>query len=217
MEMTRLGHSAFRIKTKTAVVATDPFSPQMLGFKFPKVEADIVTVSHAHEDHNFLEGIVGEPFVIDLPGEYEVKGVSIFGYQSSHNTKPEEQRGKNTIYIIEAEGLKVAHLGDLGTFPGTEVMEEISGVDVLLIPVGGIATIGPKQAAELVGKVEPVIAVPMHYKEAGINEEVFGDFSPVEGFLEAIGIKQAERLDKLSITKDKLPQEAKVFVLERKG
>lgn len=216
MEISYLGHSSFRIKTKTASIVTDPFSPEMVGFKFPKTEADIVTISHHHPDHDYLAGVGGEPFVIDLPGEYETKGVFIFGYPSFHDKKGGSERGNNIIYLIEAEGLKVAHLGDLGDVPSDEVMEEIIGVDVLMIPVGGKFSLNPQEATELISKIEPLLVIPMHFKAEGINEEHFRELSPLEKFLSEFGTEQAERLDKLSVSKDKLPEETKIIILERK-
>lgn len=217
MEITFLGHSSFRIKTKTASIITDPYSSEMVGFKFPKTEADIVTVSHQHEDHNKVANIGGEPIIVSLPGEYEVKGVSIFGFSSYHDEEKGEKRGTNNIFMVEAEGLKVCHLGDLGALPSSEVLEEIIGVDVLMIPVGGVSTIGPSEADEVVSKLEPLIVLPMHYKEEGINEKAFQKFAAVDKFLSEMGAQQTEKLDKLSIAKDKLPDETKIIVLERKS
>ncbi|RJR25488.1 lactamase [Candidatus Microgenomates bacterium] len=217
MEITYLGHSSFRIKTKTATIITDPYSSEMVGLRYPKVEGDIVTVSHQHEDHNKVSNVSGEPFIISLPGEYEVKGVSIFGFASFHDGEEGVKRGTNNIFLIEAEGLRVCHLGDLGALPSSEVLEEIIGVDVLMIPVGGVSTIGPTEADEVISKLEPLIVLPMHYKEQGINEKVFGDLASVDKFLSEMGAEQAEKLDKLSVTKDKLPEETRVVVLQRKA
>ncbi|HUV72085.1 MAG TPA: MBL fold metallo-hydrolase [Clostridia bacterium] len=217
MEITYLGHSSFKIKTKAATVVTDPFAPEMTGFKFPKTEAEIVTVSHQHKDHNNVAGVGGQPFVVSIPGEYEVKGISIFGYPSFHDSQSGRERGPNNIYVFEAEDLRLAHLGDLGVLPAAEVMEEISGVDVLMVPVGGIFTLGPKEAAELVSKIEPLIVLPMHYKQPGISQESFGKLAEVKDFLTELGTEEAERLEKLSISKSKLPEETKVIVLERKS
>lgn len=216
MDITYLGHSSFKIKTKTATIVTDPYSSEMVGFKFPKTEADVVTISHGHSDHNCLEAISGSPLVIDIPGEYETKGIYIFGFSAAHDNKAGEERGQNNIYVIESEGLRIAHLGDLGAAPSGKIMEEISGVDVLMIPVGGVATIGPKEASDLVVKIEPLIVIPMHYKAEGIGE-TFKDFAPVADFLSEMGADKVEVLDKLSISKDKLPEETKVVVLERKS
>src|SRR5258706_16296377 len=107
MDITYLGHSSFKIKTKTASVVTDPFDSKMLGLKYSGVEGEIVTVSHAHSDHNATDKVGGLKKVIDGPGEYEVAGVSIMGYSTYHDNKKGEERGKNTIYVIEAEGLRL--------------------------------------------------------------------------------------------------------------
>jgi L-ascorbate metabolism protein UlaG (beta-lactamase superfamily) len=212
MEISYLGHSSFRIKTKTGTVVTDPFSSEMVGFKFPRVEADIVTVSHQHKDHNLVEAVDGEPLVISLPGEYEIKGISIFGYSSFHDESQGAERGENTIFVIEAEGLRVCHLGDLGALPPAKVMEEIIGVDVLMVPVGGKYTLGPKEAIEAVNQIEPSIVLPMHFKAGAMT-----DLADLEAFLSEMGAEKAEKLDKLSVTKDKLSEETKVVVLERKN
>ncbi len=217
MDITYLGHSSFKIKTKTASVVTDPFLPTMLGFKFPKTEADMVTVSHQHQDHNAVSMIDGSPFVIAHPGEYEVKGVSVFGYPSFHDIKSGAERGENIVYVIEADGLRVCHLGDLGSSISSHLLEELSAVDVLMIPVGGKVTIGPKEAVDLISQIEPGIVLPMHFKAEGINETHFKDLETLNVFLKQLGVEKPEKLDKLSLTKDKLLEEMKVILLERKG
>ncbi len=213
MDISYLGHSSFKIKTKNAILVADPFSPEMVGFKFPKTEADIVIVSHQHQDHNFIEGIENEPLVVSLPGEYEAKGVSIFGFAAVHGGKTEAEKILNTIFLIEADGLSLCHLGDLGAIPNTKIMEEIIGVDVLMVPVGGTYSLGPKEAVEIINQIEPSIVLPMHFKTPGKNE----DLADLKEFLTEMGAEQAERLDKLSLTKDKLPEETKIVVLERKS
>lgn len=212
MDISYLGHSSFKIRTKNATVVTDPYSLEMGGVKFPRTEADIVTISHPHKDHSFLEGIVGQPFIVAQPGEYEVKGISFFGYPSLHGGKTEATKILNTIFLIEADGLTICHLGDLGGTPSTKIMEEIIGTDVLMVPVGGINTLGPKEAVEIVNQIEPRIVLPMHFRMAGANEEL----AKLSEFLTEMGAEQAEKMDKLSIGKDKLPEETKVMVLERK-
>ncbi len=212
-----MGHSSFKIKTKTASVVTDPFLPTMLGFKFTKTEADIVAVSHQHQDHNAVSVIDGNPFVISCPGEYEVKGVSVFGYPSFHDTKLGTERGENIVYVIEADGLRICHLGDLGSSIPANILEELSEVDVLMIPVGGKVTIGPKEAVDLISQIEPGIVLPMHFKAEGINETNFKDLETVDVFLKEMGVDRLEKLDKLSLSKDKPPEEMKVILLERKG
>jgi len=216
MDITYLGHSSFKIKTKTAIVVTDPFSGEMVGFRFPKTEANIVTVSHSHPDHSAVAAVEGDPFVINAAGEYEVKGVSIFGYQTFHDLHSGAERGKNVVYVIEAEGLRICHLGDLGAELSSKTLEELSEIDVLMVPVGGEFTLGPHEAAELVSQIEPRIVLPMHFQAEGLKKETFASLQPVENFLKEIGANNPERLEKLSLTKDKLPEETKVVLLERK-
>jgi len=212
MDILYLGHSSFRIKTRSATIIADPFSSAVVGWKFPKTEADIVTVSHQHQDHNQVEAVGGEPFIVSLPGEYEIKGISILGYSSFHDKNKGAERGPNTIFVIEAEGLRLCHLGDLGVLPPAEVMEEIIGVDVLMVPVGGKYTLGPEEAVEAVNQIEPSIVLPMHFRVPGLTE-----LADLNEFLTEMGAEKTERLDKLSLTKDKLPEETRVVVLEKKS
>jgi len=216
MEINYLGHSSFKLRGKSATVVTDPFRSDFVGLKFPKTQAEIITCSHNHPDHNFAEAVEGGPFVISGPGEYELKGVSVFGFSSFHDTKAGAERGKNTIYLIEMEGLRICHLGDLGDIPAVGVIEEIGVADILMIPVGGAVTVGPLQAGELIQQIEPSIVLPMHFKAAGMKE-TFKDLAGVEEFLSKLGVESPEKLDKLLVTKDKLPEETKIILLERKS
>jgi L-ascorbate metabolism protein UlaG (beta-lactamase superfamily) len=217
MEITYLGHSSFKIRGKSTIVVTDPFNPEFVGFKFPKTEADIVTVSHNHPDHCFVSVVEGGPLVIDQPGEYEVKGVSIFGYSSFHDLKKGAERGKNNIFLIEIDDLRICHLGDLGEGLSSELIEEIGVADIVCIPVGGGVTLNPDEATELISQIEPSIVLPMHFKAPGINEKTFGDLKTREDFMVKIQSEDKIVLDKLTITKDKLPEETKVILLERKS
>lgn len=214
MEITYFGHSCFRIRTKSATVVTDPFDPAIVGLKYPKVPADIVTISHQHADHNFLEKITGQPFVIDGPGEYEVKGISVFGVASFHDEKSGSLRGSNTIYLFEAEDLRICHLGDLGQKLTEGQLNQVNGADVLLIPVGGVYTIDPDQAAAVVGQIEPQIVAPMHYKAKGMSKD-FENLATVDEFLKSIGV-EVKPIPKLLVTKDKLPEEREIVVMEKK-
>lgn len=218
MDITYLGHSSFKIKTKTATIITDPFDPQMVGFKYSGVEGEIVTVSHAHRDHNASEKVSGTKKVLEGPGEYEISGISIIGYPSFHDSKNGEERGKNTIYVFEAEGLRLVHLGDLGHMLSDDLVSELGAIDVLMIPVGGAYTIGPKEATELASKIDPYFIIPMHYKESGMNMDKFAEIEPKETFLKEIGTV-AETLPKLSIKHEDITEElsTKVIVLERKS
>jgi L-ascorbate metabolism protein UlaG (beta-lactamase superfamily) len=217
MDITYLGHSSFKIKTKTATVITDPFDPQMTGLKFAPTEGEIITVSHAHRDHNSTDKISGVKKVVDGPGEYEISGVSIIGYPSFHDKEQGAKRGKNTIFVIEAEGLRLVHLGDLGHAITEDMINEIGDVDVLMIPVGGEFTIGPKEASEIVSKIEPFFVIPMHYMQEGLNKENFVKLEPVDSFLKESGLP-TERLPKFSLKKEDIleDQNTKAIVLEKK-
>lgn len=215
MQISYLGHSSFRLKTKSAQVITDPFSAE-IGFKMPKVEADIVTISHGHFDHNCLDSVKGEPFVMSGAGEYEIKEVSVLGTTSFHDLKKGEERGENTIYTISAEELTVCHLGDLGHVLTSKKVEEIGEVDVLLIPVGGEFTIGPKRAVEVVRQLEPKLVVPMHYKTKRHDPKKFAKILPVDDFLKQIGVEYREE-EKLVLTKASIEGEMEVIVLRERS
>lgn len=217
MDIIFLGHSSFRIKGKTASLVTDPFDPVMVGFKFPQVEADIVTVSHDHADHNQVSLVQNVKKTVLGPGEYEIMGISIIGIPVFHDDKKGRERGKNTIYVYEIDGLRLCHLGDLGHTLSEETLDEIGDIDILLIPVGGEYTIGPKEAAEVVQLIEPSYVLPMHYKMEGINPEVFANLSGLPEFLKETGLVH-ETLPKLSVGKEDLQegQNAKVIVLTKR-
>jgi L-ascorbate metabolism protein UlaG (beta-lactamase superfamily) len=218
MDITYLGHSSFKIRTKTASIITDPFDPQMVGLKFPANEADIVTISHAHRDHNALEKISGVKKVIEGPGEYEVQGVSIIGYPSFHDTKRGAERGKNIIYVFEADDLRLAHLGDLGHPLSDDLVNQMGSIDILMVPVGGFYTIGLKEATEVTSKIDPYFVLPMHYKVLGMNPQAFDKLEPIEPFLKEIGMT-VENLPKFSIKREDIleDQGSKVIVLNTKN
>lgn len=220
MEIIWLGQSGFLFRGKTAKVVVDPFDSKAISLKFPKTEADIVAVTHDHPDHNFLDGVAPaegkEVFVIKGPGEYEIGGVSVFGVATFHDDKGGAERGKNTVYVFEIDKVKICHLGDLGHRLTDEQVSEIGDIDVLLVPVGGFFTIDAKVGAEVVGQLEPMVVVPMHYKIPGLAEPIAEKLGTVEPFLAEMGAGSIQPVAKLSITKDKLPEQLQVVVLERK-
>ena len=209
MEIIHLGHSSFKIRAKGVVLVTDPYSSLDTGLKFPKVEADIITVSHDHQDHNAVSQVGGMPVIIRGPGEYEIKGIRIFGLSSFHDQEKGAKRGRNTIYQIKMDNLSLLHLGDLGEKPTQEQIELLGSVDVLMIPVGGIFTISASEAAKIAADLEPRIVIPMHYKVPGLKFEL----EEVEKFLKEMG-KEVKPIDKLIVGKDKLPEGMQVVLLE---
>jgi len=216
MDIVYLGHSSFKLKGKKVTVITDPFDPVYVGLKYPKNDADIVTVSHNHNDHNKVELIDNVKMVINGAGEYEVMGVSVIGIETDHDASGGEDRGKNIIFILEVDGLRIAHFGDLGHKPSEKLMEQMGDIDVLMLPVGGEYTIGHKQAVDIAKEFESPYVLPMHYKMPGMNEEVFGKLSGVDEFLKELGY-EVERLDKLNIKKELINyDQRKAVVLEKK-
>ncbi len=172
MIITWQGHSCFKIQDKTTsdgiTLATDPYSKE-IGLKLSNFEANIVTVSHDHDDHNNVAGLRGTPAVVDCAGEYDIKGVLIQGVDSFHDSENGSQRGGNIIYRIEMDDISVTHLGDLGGPLNSDQLEKLAGTDILLIPVGGKYTIDAKQAVEVISQIEPRIVIPMHYSIPGVN------------------------------------------------
>lgn len=216
MEIICLGHSSFKIKSKESSLVTDPYNDPNLGFKFPKTEAGIVTVSHAHDDHQAVNLVQGEPFIITGPGEYEMKGISVFGLASNHDQDSGKKRGTNTIYLIEMEGLRICHLGDLGENLDDKKLEEIDGVDILMVPVGGFFTLDLPAVVELITKIEPLIVIPMHYRLPSMNGD-YANLLKLSEFLKAMESEEKPPLPKLIISKDKLPTEREIVVLEKKS
>lgn len=209
MEIKWLGHSCFRIKTKNTTIITDPYSPDY-GYTLGKQTADIVTISHQHSDHNYLEGIGGEARAIKGPGEYEIKDAIIIGIASYHDNQKGELRGKNTIYVVEVDGISLCHLGDIGHLPTDDQLDEIGSVDVLFIPVGGNYTVDAQAAAQIVRKIEPRIILPMHYK----TDDCTLDMDEVDKFLKEMGAENITPKPKLSVTKNNLPLSMEVQLLE---
>jgi L-ascorbate metabolism protein UlaG (beta-lactamase superfamily) len=211
MEILPLGHASFKLRGKFATVVTDPYDEKEMGVKYPKhIEADILTISHNHFDHNAKGLIGGSPFVVEGAGEYEIKGVSVIGVGSFHDDKNGEERGKNTMYRIEIDGLRLLHLGDLGHVLSSAQVDVVDGVDVLFIPVGGVYTIDAEKAAQVISDLEPRIVIPMHYGTDTYNKSL----APVSVFLKQMGKESVTPVSKLTISRDKLPAEMQVVVLE---
>ena len=214
MEITWLGHSCFRLRGREAAVVTDPCA-KSTGYSVGRPAADIVTVSHDHAGHNNVAAVTGSPRVIQGPGEFEIAGVLIAGVRTYHDEEKGERLGRNIAYVLEVDDLRVCHLGDLGHVPTPEQVEELSGVDILLTPVGGNNTIDAAAAVETVSLLEPKLVLPMHYQTPAAKAQL----DPLDRFLKEMGAASAleERQAKLSITKSTLPHETKVLVLDYRG
>jgi L-ascorbate metabolism protein UlaG (beta-lactamase superfamily) len=214
MDIKYLGHSSFQIKTKSATVVTDPFDPKMVGLKFPKIDADIVTVSHHHPDHDRTDSITGTPLLIDWPGEFEKQNVRITGYQTFHDKNRGADRGENVMYKIEAEGISILHCGDLGHLLDESFAQALGEAHILMVPVGGFYTIDAQEAVKVVRQIEPSIVIPMHYNHDALNQETFAQVAQLSEFLKQIGAEAAEPQPKLTVKKEDLTEAMKVVVME---
>lgn len=211
MEIDWFGHSCFRLRTREVTVVNDPYE-KTIGLSFPRPRADLVTISHNHEGHDYAEGVRGEPKIISGPGEYEIRGVFVTGVQTFHDKRNGRDRGKNTAYVMTIDGVNICHLGDLGHVPSQTQAESFGNVDILLIPVGGITTINASDAAEVVALFEPQIVIPMHYRVPDLAYKL----ESVDKFVKEMGVKKPETVESLKANKDSLPKETQVVLLEMK-
>lgn len=228
------GQSCFQLtvsqgKGEKVNIVIDPFDKE-IGLKPPSLKADIVLITHQHPDHNNLESVhpvksaeggasplakqfnrvKNNPFVIDSAGEYEIKGIFIEGIPAFHDEKQGKERGEITCWTIEAEEMRICHLGALGQKELTnEQLEHLGEVDILMVPVGGFSTIDGAAAQEIINQIEPRIILPMHYRIVGISAKL----EPVDNFLKAMGQKAIEPLQKLVLKKKDLPEEETKIIL----
>lgn len=212
MDIVWLGHSCFRIRAREATVVIDPCPPSS-GYSIGKPTADIVVVTHDHENHNYLKAVAGKPTVIDSPGEYEIHGAFVTTIRTYHDAEKGAEQGKNLSVAIEMERIKVVHLGDLGHSPTADQAEELSGADVLLIPVGGNTTIDGGKAAEIVSLLEARYVIPMHYKTPASK----GTLDPPDRFLKEMQVTNVEPQAKLSLNASQVPSDPQVVMLDYRG
>ncbi|GAC1640895.1 MAG: MBL fold metallo-hydrolase [Candidatus Dormibacteraceae bacterium] len=210
MDVTWLGHGCFRLRGRSAAVVTDPFPPS-IGLRLPKLDGDLVTVSHEHENHNYTQ-VMRDAYEIRGPGEYEVAGVSVIGVPTFHDAEKGAKHGRNTVYLIEIDDVRICHLGDLGHALDDAEAEAIASPDVLLVPVGGHTAINAAQAAEIVRQLEPRFVVPMHYRIPGLKLEL----DPLDRFLKEMAVTASEPQPKLTLQASSGEYETKVVVLEPK-
>jgi L-ascorbate metabolism protein UlaG (beta-lactamase superfamily) len=215
------GHACFKITTRWTppgspqseeiVFVIDPFDKK-IGLRPPGGKADVVLVTHDHDDHNNAGALSGDPLVISGPGEYDVKGVFIKGLGAYHDMKEGRERGRVTMYVLEMEDLKICHLGDFGQEELTEEqLAQIGDIDILMVPVGGVYTIDAEGAQKIANQIEPAIIIPMHYHVPGLSVKL----EKVEEFLKAMGVKDPETLARVTLKKKDInPEETKIVVMQ---
>jgi L-ascorbate metabolism protein UlaG (beta-lactamase superfamily) len=216
MIITWYGQSCFKIQTRNSgeevVIFIDPFD-KSIGLRPPFGQGDMVLTTHDHPAHNNIKTIKGDPFVIDGPGEYEKKGIEIYGISAFHDSKEGKEKGIVSIFLIKSEDMRVCHLGDLGQKELTdEQLERIGEVDILMVPVGGGSTLSGEQASKIINQIEPKIVVPMHYKVPGLSIKIDG----IDGFLKAMGESKIDPQEKITIKKKELPNDDETTVIVMK-
>lgn len=215
MRLTWLGHSSFLLEESTGTrIVTDPYCGANVGYDMPSVDADIVTVSHAHGDHNYLRAVGDNPTVINRAGAYEIGGVHILARRTYHDDSKGAKRGENLVFKYRMDGVDVCHMGDIGEDCNAILVESLMPVNILLIPVGGTYTIDAKEAKEYVDKIMPDIVVPMHFK----TKDCDMDIDKLGEFLDLFDDECIERVEGTTVEFDRADfdgESTKVLVLEK--
>lgn len=213
MEIQWYGHSCFRVSERgMASVVTDPFDSGSVGYQPLKLKADIVTISHNAPGHNFVSGVKGSSHLITGPGEYEIGGVFITGVQTNGRGKRISDEPRNTLYVLDYDGVTVAHLGDLRRVPSQTEIEALGEVNVALVPVGGGGSLNAAKAAEIVSLLEPGIVIPMHYQTSAAKVKL----APLNKFLKEMGLGEISPETSLKVARTTIPSETRIVVLDYK-
>lgn len=217
MQLSYNGLTCFTIRGKTATIVTDPFDPKATGVSLKKLKGDIVTLSREKDPQFSLERVEADEkeklSVVDWPGEYEYKQVSVIGIQTWQNKKGEKgEDNPNTVFTYYVDDIHICHLGKLGHSLTTEQIDEIGDVDILLVPISSSGSFDAHKALEVVEKIEPRMVIPMYYSVPGAKEKL----ESVDKFIKIIG--SGEKMETLKISRRELPseEETKVIVLECK-
>lgn len=211
MKIKYLAHAAFLITSDAGVrIVTDPYATSP-GIKHGEIKetADIVTVSHEHGDHNNTGAVRGNPKVVRGGGE--VKGIKIRAIPAAHDDKGGSQRGKNTIFCFEVDGVNICHAGDLGHTLSEEQVKAIGKVDVLMIPVGGFFTIDAKTATKVGEQLKPRIIIPMHYKTEKLEFPITGADEFTKGKSNVTKVNGSE----IDLKAGALPAPTQIMVLKQ--
>ncbi len=203
------GHNCFRIRAREATVLTDPVD-RTTGYVMPKQTADVVTISHDHPGHVNFGAVKPTYATVQGPGEYEIHDVFITGIRTYHDDARGAERGYNTVYLIELEGMVICHLGDLGHSLTEEQAEAMSHVDVLLVPAGGGPVLDPAKAAEIVGQLEPKLVIPMQYATAQGDKSLGG----LEPFCKELGKEPPVAEEKLVLRQTDLGETLRLVALQ---
>jgi len=175
MNIQYYGQACFKITTKPAGRGREEVAifinlfDKSVGLRSPRGNADLILMSHNHSDNNKINARKSGAYIIDIPGEYSIKGINIIGVSSFYEDKNKPECEPNTFYILESEDLRVCHLGSLSCDLNEKQLEIINGIDILIIPIGGKHTIDAKKAVEIIKKIEPKMVIPIHYETKNLK------------------------------------------------
>ncbi|MGD0056499.1 MAG: MBL fold metallo-hydrolase [Methanomassiliicoccales archaeon] len=202
------GHSCFEVKNNVTVIM-DPHDGKSIGIRTPVVKADVLLISHDHFDHNCSRVVKGDFVTVKEPGERTEKGVKILGLPTFHDDKEGGKRGRNIIFKFEMEGVRFCHCGDVGHMLSAKQLKELSPVDVIFVPVGGVFTIDGTQARKMVNQLKPKIAVPMHFRVGGLSLSI----QTADQFLEGLSKSKVLRVgNEVDFVPEELPSETEYWV-----
>ena len=163
MKLQYLGHSCFRLISEMGTtIVCDPYSSDMVGEDMPCVRTDVVTISHHHKDHDCMDNVTGSPAELDMEISCCADDIAVKSLPTFHDNEKGSKRGKNLVFTFNVDGLNVVHMGDIGC-KDIDIVKNIYGCDVLMLPVGGVYTVDAEGAKWYVDQVKPKIVVPMHY------------------------------------------------------
>ena len=215
MKIKWFGHAAFKITTDGGVtVIIDPYQSGAFGgaLSYGKIAeaTDIVLTSHDHDDHNYTKDIKGTHKHFNKEGIYKEKGITIEAFPCYHDPSEGKERGSNLIFVIEADELRLAHMGDLGHALSQDIINKMEKVDIVLLPVGGFYTIDADEAGKVTQDINARITIPMHYKTPKCDFPI----ADVDTFTAGKkGVKMANAFE-IEVTKDSLPKEPEIIVMK---
>ncbi len=207
MRIDWLGHASFLIESGGKKLITDPFD-ESLGYPVAEEEVELATVSHGHWDHCAVDRLKGNPVKVQTTGEFEAAGFKISGFPTYHDKSKGKERGPNIIFKIEAEGITLLHLGDLGHKLDSQQSAALGKIDILMVPVGGVYTVDAREAYDIVQSIKPRIVIPMHYNTPHLCFEL----APLEAF--TCQFDQVIKKAYLEIKADNLPETMEIIVLD---
>ncbi len=207
MQLSWLGLSSFEITTKNSggevVVVTDPYD-NGTGLRFPRtLEGHLVLVSHDEPDANNVAAVTGTPQLVNIPGEFEVRGVFVYGMST-----PLKRGVPNVLYRIETEGMHLAHLGALDRELTDEELKQLGNIDILMVPVGGAGVLSPSLASEVIAQIEPRVVIPMTHQLPNLKTK----YETVDAFCKQMGACRKEEMNKYKVTRKDLPEEDMLIV-----